>query len=137
MTQVFEFGYEELKSEMRKGMRNGNWRRLNTPEKGFLRAAMWYARVKGKIVSSLVVVMLVDIIEKLRETIKDKIFHAGLAKAEEMLSSYKQVFNWAPQLKEWLCDPDYVFWLGTCKQKHGTFYCRCESILQSVVGGNE
>lgn len=116
MTQVFEFGYEELKSEMRKGMRNGNWRRLNTREKGFLRAAMWYARVKGKVVNSLVVVMLVDIIEKLRETIKDKIFQAGLAKAEEMLSSYKQVFNWASQLKEWLRDPDYVFWLGTCKQ---------------------
>jgi len=25
------------------------------------------------------------------------------------------VFAWAPQSKNWLKDPDYVFWLGTVK----------------------
>ncbi|MEA2051878.1 MAG: hypothetical protein U9O90_03520 [Euryarchaeota archaeon] len=24
-----------------------------------------------------------------------------------------EVFAWAPQLKHWLRDPDYIFWLGT------------------------
>jgi hypothetical protein len=25
------------------------------------------------------------------------------------------VFVWAPSLKKWLKDPDYVFWLGTVR----------------------
>ena len=98
-------------------MRNGNWCRLNPLEKGFFMAAIWYARRKGKVVNSLVVTTLVDIIEKLKETIKDKIFQVGLAKADEMLLRYKEVFNWAPELKEWLFNPDYVFWLGVCNFK--------------------
>ena len=117
MTQAVGFGYEELKSKWKNGLRNGNWHRLNPLKKGFFRAAMWYARVKGEVVNSLVVTMLADIIGKLRETIGDKIFQVGCAKADEMLLNYKAVFNWAPPLKEWLCDRDYVFWLGVCNFK--------------------
>jgi hypothetical protein len=29
------------------------------------------------------------------------------------LSKGEDIFAWAPSLREWLKDPDYVFWLGT------------------------
>lgn len=75
-------------------------------------AARWYARGKGKILSERLVAMLEDIIEKLVETVKVRIFRVGLAKAEDMGREYEKVFNWAPELRGWLKDPDYIFWLG-------------------------
>jgi len=42
-------------------------------------------------------------------------FGVGLIKALEMLTQYRErgVFKWVPQLKDWLRDPAYKFWLGT------------------------
>ena len=41
----------------------------------------------------------------------------GFKKAVEMLEKGEEngVFAWAPSLKRWLKDPDYVFWLGTVR----------------------
>ncbi|MGB7533848.1 MAG: hypothetical protein WA977_12890 [Halobacteriota archaeon] len=43
----------------------------------------------------------------------------GFEKAVEMLEkgeeNFKGVFVWAPSLRYWLKDPDYVFWLGTVR----------------------
>ena len=75
-------------------------------------AAMWYARVKGEILSGRLVAMLEDIIGKLRETVKVRIFRVGLAKAEDMERGYEKVFKWAPEFRKWLKDPDYIFWQG-------------------------
>jgi hypothetical protein len=75
-------------------------------------AARWYARAKGEILSGRLVAMLGDIIGKLVETVKDRIFRVGLAKAEDMEKGYGKVFKWAPELRKWLKDPDYIFWLG-------------------------
>lgn len=69
-------------------------------------------RGKGEILSGRLIAMLGDIIEKLRETVKVRIFRVGLAKAEDMERGYEEVFKWAPELRKWLKDPDYVFWLG-------------------------
>ena len=46
-----------------------------------------------------------------------KIFKRGFKKAIDLLHKYeeKEVFTWAPQLKHWLKDPDYIFWLGTAR----------------------
>ena len=46
-----------------------------------------------------------------------RIFKRGFEKALEMLEKGegKGVFAWAPQLKHWLKDPDYIFWLGTVR----------------------
>ena len=33
-------------------------------------------------------------------------------KAVELLNKGESIFAWAPSLREWLKDPDYVFWLG-------------------------
>jgi len=41
----------------------------------------------------------------------------GYAKAVAMLDrgEEKGVFVWAPRLKDWLKDPDYIFWLGAVR----------------------
>jgi len=73
------------------------------------------AKAKGEIVNGIVVAMLEDIIEKLAETVKDRIFKTGFEKAVEMLEKgeEKGVFLWVPRSKYWLKDQDYIFWLGT------------------------
>ena len=112
------FSYADLRNYRSKGWRNRNWQGLTRREKGLYMAAMWYAKGKGEIVNGLVVGKLMSIVEKLRATIKTRIFQAGLAKAEEMLAEDdKCVFKWAPQLREWLKDLDYIFWLGICSFK--------------------
>ena len=47
-----------------------------------------------------------------------RIFKRGFEKAVKMLEKSEEeggVFTWAPQLKYWLKDPDYIFWLGTVR----------------------
>ena len=106
------YSYTDLQRHWRKGLRNGNWRKLNPLKKGLYMAARWYARGKGYILSGRLIAMLEDIIGKLVETVKVRIFQVGLAKAEDMEREYEKVFNWAPELREWLKDSDYIFWLG-------------------------
>ena len=47
--------YFELIRSFKKGIRNGNWRRLDRVEKAFYRASLCFSRVKGKIVDSKLV----------------------------------------------------------------------------------
>ena len=109
---VTAYNYADLQGYWRKGLRNGNWRKLNPLKKGLYMAARWYARGKGEILSGRLVAMLGDVIEKLVETVEVRILRVGLAKAEDMGRGFEKVFNWAPELRKWLKDPDYIFWLG-------------------------
>ena len=63
------------------------------------------------------------LVERLKETIGMRIFKRGFDKASEMLKrgERSEVFVWAPRLKDWLKDPDYVFWwgMGAVKMKLG------------------
>ena len=58
---------------------------------------------------------LVGLIEKLKETKGMRIFKREFDKAVELLEKSEEtgVFVWAPRLKAWLRDLDYIFWLGT------------------------
>ena len=49
------FTHEELLRAFRKGMRNGNWRKLSRVEKALYMASMWYARVRGAIMNETLV----------------------------------------------------------------------------------
>jgi hypothetical protein len=104
--------YSDLMGWMRRGFKNGNWRRLSPDEKGYFKAAVWYAKVKGRIVNAMVVGFLQAIIEKIRETRSIQILKAGMAKARKMLTQNSEVFKWCPRLRVWLLDRTYVFWLG-------------------------
>lgn len=106
--------YAELLTSFRKGLRNGNWRKLNFLDKALYRASLWYAKPRGSIISESLVEKLLPLVERLKETKGMKIFKRGLKKAVELLKKgEEEVFAWAPQLKGWLKDSDYIFWLGT------------------------
>ena len=107
------FSYTELLSLFHKGLRNGSWRRLDRLEKDFYRATLWYAKVKGEISSSKLTTMLLSIAEKLRETLNIKIYRVGLERAGRLAEALEAgALTWCPNLKNWLKQPNYVFWLG-------------------------
>ncbi len=112
--------YEELLDNLKKGMRKGNWRRLNRKEKALYRAAMAYTKPKnsGKMVRDIVNKMIVEkllaLIKKLLETQGMRVFKRGFEKSVELLQKSEE-FAWAPGLRDWLKDTDYIFWLGTVR----------------------
>ena len=109
--------YKGLFTNFKKGLRNGNWRKLRFLDKALFRAAMGYTKRNGSIVNRMLVEKLLGLIEKLKETKGMRIFKRGFKKAVAMLEKgeEKGVFVWAPSLRHWLKDPDYVFWLGTVR----------------------
>ncbi len=108
--------YNELFTNFKKGLRTGNWRKRRFLDKALYRAAMGYAGYGRSIANGKLVEKLLGVIEKLKETKGMRIFkfRRGFEKAVEMLEKgeEKGVFVWAPSLKKWLKDPDYVFWRG-------------------------
>jgi len=106
--------YEELIASLKKGLRNGNWRKLGFLDKALFRAAMWYAKRGVSIVNEMLVEKLLGLIARLKETRGMRIFKRGFEKAVEMLDKGEEngIFVWAPRLRYWLKEPDYVFWLG-------------------------
>ena len=109
--------YKELITSFKKGVRNGNWRKLRFLDKALFRAAMGYAKRGRSIVNGLLVEKLLELAARLKETRGMRIFKRGYAKVVAMLDrgEEKGVFVWAPRLKDWLKDPSYVFWLGTVR----------------------
>ena len=109
--------YEGLFTSFKKGLRNGNWKRLNFFERALYGASLWYLKPHGRIVNASLVEKLSALIEKLKETKGMRIFRRGFEKALEMFEKgeEKGIFAWASQLKDWLRDPDYIFWLGTTR----------------------
>ncbi|MFZ2071084.1 MAG: hypothetical protein WAV32_05750 [Halobacteriota archaeon] len=109
-----EITYADLNAIFRKSFRNGNWRKLRFMDKALYRAAMWYAKYGGSIVDGLLVMKLLRLVERLKETGGMRIFERGFKRASKMLDKCEEKgpFVWAPSLKKWLKDPDYIFWLG-------------------------
>ena len=108
--------HEELLASFKKGLRNGNWKKLNFLDKILYRASLWYAKRRGCIVNASLVEKLLALVGRLKETKGMRIFKRGFKKAVEMLrKGEEEVFTWAPQLKDWLKDPHYIFWLGTMR----------------------
>jgi hypothetical protein len=70
-------------------------------------------RVQGTIINETLVSKLSVLLDKLKATAYARIFKRGSEKADVLLSKGEDIFAWAPSLREWLKDPDYVFWLGT------------------------
>ena len=106
------FTYKELLTSFKKEQRNGNWRKISRLEKALFMASLWYSRVKGAIINEMVVRKLSVLMDKLKATTGARIFKRGFEKAVELLSKGEGIFAWAPSLREWLKDHDYVFWLG-------------------------
>ena len=112
--QLQNISYKDLIASFKKGLRNGNWRKLRFLDKALVRAAMWYAKYGGSIVDGRLVEKLLGLIARLKETGGMRIFERGFKRASELLAKGEagEVFLWAPSLKKWLKEPDYIFWLG-------------------------
>ena len=103
-----------LFASFRRGLRNGNWKKLKERERAFFKAALFYLRRGGRIVSESVLEKLRFLMEKLNETRGMRIFRRGFERAIGILRACENAFM-AP-LKKWLKDPDYIFWLGTVSE---------------------
>jgi hypothetical protein len=110
--------YKELLLPFKKGLRNGNWKRLSRREKALYQASLWYAKQRGCIVKTQLIEKLSTLVEKLQETKGMRIFKRGFEMAVKLLneSDKSGLFNWAPQLRHWLNDPDFIFWLGAMRR---------------------
>jgi hypothetical protein len=108
------FSYVELMDCWRKGLRNRNWYHLRVMDRVFYRAATLYARMRSAIINNGIIAQLKIIAEKLKATIKRRIENAGLERRKEIITGFETtgVFKWIPQLRTWLMDAKYVFWLG-------------------------
>jgi len=108
------YTFNDLILIQRKGFRNGSWRRLNFLDKMYLKASISYAKIWGKIVSSKVIAELVSIIKKLVPVFKKQTLRAGFRKARDLIqtSEESKIFEWAPEVLEWLQDHRYILWLG-------------------------
>ncbi len=111
---MFNFSFENLYFFRRLGLRNGNWFRLNWLDKALYNCALRLAKVRGEIKNLDLMVKLAKIILRLKEKPKTVIFRLGLAKALALkkLYAFKNVFDWALNLKNWLNEPSYIMYLG-------------------------
>ena len=87
------FSYADLQRYWRKGLRNGNWRKLRFLDKALYRAAMGYARYGRSIANRMLVEKLLGLIERLKETKGMRIFKRGFKKAVEMLEKGEENFR--------------------------------------------
>ena len=109
--------FDQLQQCYRKSVRTRTWRRLHYLDKALFRASLDYLRRGGRILNESLLAKLSRLVELLTETRGQRIVKRGLAKAEALLrdGAEKGLFGWVPRMKEWLKDPDYIFWLGTSR----------------------
>ena len=107
--------YPCLVDLQRRGLRNGNWRHLDTANRALFRCAFWIAKVRGKISNTRLVVQVLKIALKLVERVPSAIIKVGRRRIALMFEIYGKpfgVFSWAPQVREWLNDSMYVCYIG-------------------------
>lgn len=108
-----------LSSLWRKSLRSGHWFSIGSAEKALYRCALWIAKARGFIVNKALVTQILEIAEHLLGSIRSRITATGKERARLMLKNYGNgggVFGWAPQVREWLHDATYVFYLGVNSQ---------------------
>ena len=104
----------ELRRCWIKGLRNGNLYKLDRVERAFYKACMLYARRVRYIVNRFLLGLLQPIVEKLTATPKTQALQAGLETARRMYTRLveKGVLEWAPQVRLWLTERNFIEYLG-------------------------
>ena len=95
------------------GYRSGRIYRVGRMERAYLRACSMLARVKGALVSSKVVRILLGILERIMPP-RQLALRKGWERVRELMARLKHsgVFGWAPQIKEWLKNHVFIEYLG-------------------------
>ena len=107
--------YVWLRALWRRSVRNGHWTRLSLPKRGLYRCALWIAKARGSISNMRLMVQILRIVLELLKSFQTRIASAGRKRAMIMFQTYSQsggVFSWAPRMRKWLCDPNYISYLG-------------------------
>jgi len=106
--------YPCLVDLQRRGLRNGNWRYLDTADRALFHCALWVAKVRGKISNTKLMVQVLRVALKILQTVS-RIGRAGRTRATMMVQEFAKpggVFSWAPRVRGWLHDPRYQTYLG-------------------------
>jgi len=79
-------------------------------------ASLSLAKMRGRIVSSRLILELMNIIGRLRETVGERLVKVASQRAMELHVRFSAagLFDWAPQVRSWFDDPSYILWLGLC-----------------------
>lgn len=108
-------GYTRLRLLRQRAFRSGSWSRVSVLDRALFRCALWVARVRGRITHVKLIVQVGRIALKLLEGFRTKVLRAGRRRAMIMLETYSApggAFSWAPQVRQWLSDPRYIWYLG-------------------------
>jgi len=89
-------------------LRKGLWNRFSNIDKAFYIACMKLSKIK-KIVNKDIIETLTSIMKKI-SSFKEKMMNKGKEVAERMVNS--NLCAIVPKVKEWIKDPNYIFWLG-------------------------
>jgi hypothetical protein len=89
-------------------LRKGSWNNLSDMDKAFYIACMKLSKIK-RIINKDIIDALTTIMKKLG-SFKEKIMKKGKEVAEVLLKSKTAIM--IPAIKDWLKDPNYIFWLG-------------------------
>jgi len=102
--------FDKLQAFWIKGLRNGNVKLLDKVQRGFYRACMVYAKIRGFISSAKLLDMLSKLIDILTQTRRILALRIGLRRAIQTLSS--PTARLFPILVSWLSDWGYIEYLG-------------------------
>jgi len=105
----------------RLALRNGNWKRLESGQKGLFRCALWLAKARGRICNTKLMVQVLRVALRLMENVRSNILRLGRERSTGMLANYSKpggVMSWAPRVREWLNEAGYVWYLGVLEVNH-------------------
>jgi hypothetical protein len=100
--------FSDLSRFYKSCLRKGSWNNLSAIDKAFYIACMKLSKIK-KIINKDIIYALTTIMKKL-DSFKEKIMEKGKEVAEMLLKSKTVIMM--PKMKDWLKDPNYIFWLG-------------------------
>jgi hypothetical protein len=114
MDAKMALSHHRLLHLMRKGFRNGSWRKLDNVDRALYMASLSLAKMRGRLVNSRLILKLQGIMGRLDETPGLKALRAARERAAELYGRFRAIglFDWAPRARSWFDDPSYVQWLG-------------------------
>jgi hypothetical protein len=102
-----------LKCRLR-GMRNGNWRRLNFVERGLYNCVLTLARTRQSIVNAKLVEIIGEMIQRLASIVRTQVVKVGQARVRALREGLERsgLIERTGWVKGWLSKPETVFYLG-------------------------
>jgi hypothetical protein len=105
---MLSLSFSDLSRFYKSCLRRGSWNNLSAMDKAFYIACMKLSKIK-KIINKEIIESVISIMKKLN-SFKEKIMKKGKEVAEVLSKS--KTATMIPAIKDWLKDPNYIFWLG-------------------------